>query len=59
LHQPDIAPPEILRKTGIELGRDYPKPIVDHAAARQAALEAFKQIADPSAVKTQDIRRKF
>ena len=28
----------------IIVGADYPKPIVDHAAARNAALEAFKTI---------------
>jgi len=43
IHQPHAAPLEILRAAGVELGRTYPKPIVDHAAARTAALEAFAQ----------------
>ena len=44
IHQPHAAPGEILRAAGVALGRTYPKPIVDHAAARHAALAAFAQI---------------
>ncbi len=44
LHQPHAAPPEILRAAGVELGRNYPKPIVDHAAARTSALAAFARL---------------
>ena len=31
-----------LRAAGIELGKTYPKPMMDHGAARDRALEAFK-----------------
>ncbi len=41
LHQPWEAPPEILARAGIVLGRDYPEPVVNHAIAREIALEAF------------------
>lgn len=41
LHQPWQAPPKILARAGIVLGRDYPEPIVRHAVAREVALEAF------------------
>lgn len=41
IHEPWAAPPETLAKAGVELGRNYPKPIVEHAAARARALEAF------------------
>jgi deoxyribodipyrimidine photo-lyase len=41
LQQPWQAPPLALREAGIEIGRDYPAPIVDHAAARARALAAF------------------
>lgn len=41
LHQPWQAPAEILARAGIVLGRDYPEPIVNHAIAREVALEAF------------------
>ncbi len=42
LHQPWIAPENILEEAGIELGKTYPKPIVDHDAARTRALSAYK-----------------
>ncbi|MXX69994.1 MAG: deoxyribodipyrimidine photo-lyase [Gemmatimonadales bacterium] len=47
LHQPWEAPPNVLSESGIELGRDYPSPIVDHAAARQRALSAYETMRRP------------
>lgn len=44
LHQPWQAPPEILARAGIVLGRDYPEPLVSHAIAREVALEAFASL---------------
>jgi deoxyribodipyrimidine photo-lyase len=44
IHQPDKAPPEILRAAGVELGRTYPQPVVSHAIAREVALEAFARL---------------
>lgn len=44
LHRPWEAPPEVLADAGVELGRTYPKPIVDHAAARDRALAAYKAL---------------
>jgi deoxyribodipyrimidine photo-lyase len=41
LHAPWTAPADLLAQADITLGRDYPLPIVNHAAARQAALDAF------------------
>ena len=41
LHKPWEASEAILNTAKIVLGRNYPKPIVDHSAAREAALEAF------------------
>lgn len=41
IHKPWDAPEDILRKAGVELGKTYPKPVVDHAAARERALAAF------------------
>ncbi len=40
VHQPWEAPACVLADAGIELGRTYPRPIVDHNAARARALEA-------------------
>jgi deoxyribodipyrimidine photo-lyase len=48
LHRPWEAPPEILERAGVRLGRDYPKPIVNHAAAREAALKAFAETRSPA-----------
>ena len=44
LHAPWTAPPEVLRDAGLRLGHDYPRPIVDHAEARQRALDALKAV---------------
>lgn len=43
LHAPFEAPEAILQKAGVTLGETYPRPIVDHATARQRALDAYKQ----------------
>ncbi|GHA90001.1 deoxyribodipyrimidine photo-lyase [Algimonas arctica] len=42
LQQPWTAPDDVLDKSGIELGRDYPEPIVDHKEARERVLAAYK-----------------
>jgi len=44
LHAPWEAPDDILRAAGIVLGRDYPTPLVDLAAGRQQALDAFRAL---------------
>ena len=44
IHKPWEAPPEALSEAGVELGRDYPLPIVDHDDARAEALAAFAKI---------------
>lgn len=44
IHQPQKAPPAILRAAGVELGRTYPLPIVSHAIAREVALDAYARI---------------
>lgn len=41
VHAPWAAPGEALRAAGVRLGLDYPRPIVDHAAARARALAAW------------------
>ena len=42
IHAPWLLPPSLQQSRGIVIGRDYPAPIVDHAAARQRALALFK-----------------
>ncbi len=49
LHQPWQAPPEILDRASLRMGRDYPEPVVSHAIAREVALEAFARIKRPTA----------
>ncbi|MEN6542580.1 deoxyribodipyrimidine photo-lyase [Parvibaculum sp.] len=44
IHRPWEAPPATLAAAGIELGATYPKPIVDHARARERALAALASI---------------
>jgi deoxyribodipyrimidine photo-lyase len=39
LHAPWTAPAAILREAGLVLGRDYPRPIVDHQWARERFLD--------------------
>jgi deoxyribodipyrimidine photo-lyase len=41
LHAPWEARPVDLAAAGLELGRDYPRPIVDHAAARERTLARY------------------
>ncbi len=44
LHAPWEAPEPVLKAAGVRLGADYPAPVVDHAAARQRALDAFASL---------------
>jgi deoxyribodipyrimidine photo-lyase len=41
LAEPWRMPAELQREVGCVIGEDYPEPIVDHAAARRAALERY------------------
>jgi deoxyribodipyrimidine photo-lyase len=44
IHAPWKAPAEELGRAGVRLGRDYPRPIVDHAEARDRALAAHARL---------------
>jgi deoxyribodipyrimidine photo-lyase len=44
LFQPWTAPDDVLAAAGVELGRNYPQPIVDLAESRNKALDAYKQL---------------
>lgn len=44
IHQPWKTPEEILQQEGINLGKDYPEPIVDHKQSRDEALRRYKEI---------------
>ena len=43
IHQPWNAPPLVLLQSGVELGENYPAPIVDHVTARNRALAALSE----------------
>jgi len=44
LNRPWEAPAELLENAGVVMGQTYPMPIVDHRAAREAALAAYGSI---------------
>lgn len=44
IHRPWEADRHTLQSAGVELGKDYPFPIIDHAEARAAALNAYKSL---------------
>ena len=44
IHAPWQAPAAVLQAAGVTLGRTYPKPIVDHGAARERALAAYREL---------------
>ena len=41
IHAPWEASPIELEAAGVELGRNYPRPIVDHAEAREKTLRRY------------------
>jgi deoxyribodipyrimidine photo-lyase len=43
IHAPWNMPTDVQKKIGCIIGKDYPAPIVDHAAARNRALITYKQ----------------
>jgi deoxyribodipyrimidine photo-lyase len=44
IHQPWTATPLELASAGVELGKTYPKPIVDHKKGRERALATYARI---------------
>ncbi|MGQ3292510.1 MAG: FAD-binding domain-containing protein, partial [Shinella sp.] len=44
IHKPFDAPENALSEGGVDLGKTYPKPIVDHRKARERALAAYKSL---------------
>jgi deoxyribodipyrimidine photo-lyase len=44
IHKPWEAPRLVLETAGVELGRNYPHRVVDHAKARDRALAAFQDM---------------
>ena len=44
IHSPWQAPDQILNEANVYIGKNYPKPIVDHKIARDRALSAYNKI---------------
>jgi deoxyribodipyrimidine photo-lyase len=44
VHQPWEAPSEVLADANVQLGDNYPSPIVDRAESREKALAAYKSL---------------
>ena len=44
LHAPWEADADTLAEAGVELGKTYPKPLVDHGTARKRALDAYGEV---------------
>lgn len=44
IHEPWNAPDDVLEKAKVKLGRDYPKPVVEHEEARAEALKRYKKL---------------
>jgi deoxyribodipyrimidine photo-lyase len=48
IHEPWQMPPAVQREAGCAIGRDYPRPIVDHHWARGRALAAYRRAPPPN-----------
>jgi deoxyribodipyrimidine photo-lyase len=44
LHAPWQMPPQTAAEAGVEIGRTYPRPIIDLRAGRERALAAFRSV---------------
>jgi deoxyribodipyrimidine photo-lyase len=44
IHRPWAAPADVLHSAGVALGESYPRPLVDHDAARKDALAALARV---------------
>jgi len=44
IHEPWSAPSDVLRKAQVNLGKNYPLPVVDHQEARARALAAYRTL---------------
>jgi deoxyribodipyrimidine photo-lyase len=44
IHQPWSATPLELESAGVDLGKTYPEPIVDHRMGRERALKAYAKV---------------
>jgi deoxyribodipyrimidine photo-lyase len=43
IHTPWMMPADVARRAQVEIGKDYPKPIVDHTIQRERALAMYRR----------------
>jgi deoxyribodipyrimidine photo-lyase len=55
IHAPWLIPPLKLQAINIEIGKDYPAPVVDHANQREQALALYKNAANANKLKTETV----
>jgi len=48
IHKPFAAPPGVLKSAGVDIGGNYPAPVVSHEVARLVALEAYRRLKKPA-----------
>jgi deoxyribodipyrimidine photo-lyase len=48
IHAPWVARPVDLAAAGLQLGRNYPQPVVDHAQAREKTLARYAVVKSKS-----------
>jgi deoxyribodipyrimidine photo-lyase len=44
IHRPWSAAPLELKDAGVDLGKTYPEPIIDHRMGRERALKAYAKV---------------
>lgn len=49
IHSPWLAPDNILSTANVQLGKDYPHPIIQHKEARDRALNAYQELKSATA----------
>ena len=58
IHAPWLATPVELEAAGVRLGETYPKPVVDHALARERTLERYAVVKEQAGAKARAPRKK-
>ncbi len=55
IHAPWLIPPLKLQAINIEIGKDYPPPVVDHANQREQALALYKNASNAAKLKAETV----
>ena len=55
IHAPWLIPPLKLQAINIEIGKDYPAPVVDHASQREQALALYKNASNAEKLKAETV----